>query len=116
MRGFIAGCVVAVLAGTAAFADPVGRYDVAGTNPGGGSTYSGTVTVQKTGDTYKVTWDIDGTQYVGTGIGNDEFLAVSYASGSDTGLALFGAKGGEWKGIWTFAGGTKVGAEAWTKK
>jgi hypothetical protein len=115
MRGFIAGCVAVVLAGTAALADPVGRYDVAGTNPSG-STYSGTVTVQKTGETYKVTWKIGGTQYIGTAIGNDEFLAVSYVSGSDTGLALFGEQGDEWKGIWTYAGGTKVGTEVWTKQ
>jgi hypothetical protein len=116
MRGFIAGCVAVVLAGSAALADPAGKYDVAGTNPGGGSTYSGTVTVQKTGDTYKVTWNIGGTQYVGTAIANDEFISVSYVSGSNTGLALFGAEGDDWKGIWTYAGGTKVGTEAWTKK
>ena len=115
MRGFIAGCVAVVLAGTAALADPVGRYDVQGTNPSG-TTYSGTVTVQKTGDTFKVVWNIGGTQYTGTAIGNDDFLAVSYVSGGSTGLALFGEEGDEWKGIWTYAGGTKVGAEVWTKK
>jgi hypothetical protein len=115
MRGFIAGCVAVVLTGTAALADPAGKYDVAGTNPSG-STYSGTVSVQKTGDTYKVSWTIGGTQYIGTGIGNDEFLAVSYVSGGNTGLALFGEDGDGWKGIWTYAGGTQVGTEAWTKK
>src|SRR5882672_6469170 len=115
MRGFIAGCVAVVLTGTAALADPAGKYDVAGTNPSG-STYSGTVSVQKTGDTYKVTWNIGGTQYNGTAIGNDEFVAVSYTSGSNTGLALFGVDGDGWKGIWTYAGGTKVGTEAWTKQ
>ena len=115
MRGFIAGCVAVVLTGAAALADPAGRYDVAGTNPSG-SGYSGTVSVQKTGDTYKVTWNIGGTQYIGTGIGNDEFLAVSYVSGGNTGLALFGEDGDGWKGIWTYAGGTTVGTEAWTKK
>jgi hypothetical protein len=116
MRGFIAGCVAAVLIGTTALADPSGKYDVTGTNPGGGSNYSGTVTVQKTGETYKVTWDIDGTQYNGTAIGDDKFLAVSYVSGGDSGLALFGANGTGWKGVWTYAGGTQIGAEAWTKK
>ena len=115
MRGFIAGCVAVVLTATTALADPAGKYDVAGTNPSG-STYSGTVSVQKTGDTYKVTWNIGGTQYNGTAIGNDEFVAVSYVSGSNTGLALFGADGDGWKGIWTYAGGTKVGTEAWTKQ
>jgi hypothetical protein len=115
MRGFIAGCVAVVLTGATALADPVGRYNVAGTNPSG-STYSGTVSVQKTGDTYKVTWNIGGTQYVGTAIGNDEFIAISYVSGSNTGLALLSEEDDEWKGIWTYAGGTKIGTEAWTKK
>ena len=115
MRGFIAGCVAIVLTGTTALADPAGRYNVAGTNPGG-STYSGTVSVQKTGDTYKVTWNIVGTQYVGTAIGNDEFIAISYVSGSNTGLALLSEEDDEWKGIWTYAGGTKIGTETWTKK
>jgi hypothetical protein len=115
MRGFIAGCVAVVLTGTTALADPAGRYDVAGTNPGG-STYSGTVSVQQTGETYKVTWTIGGTQFNGTALGNDEFLAVSYVSGGSSGLALFSAQRGEWKGIWTFAGGTKIGTEVWTKR
>ncbi len=115
MRGLIAGSVAVVLIGTAALADPAGKYDVAGTNPSG-STYSGTVRVQKTGDTYKVTWNIGGTQYNGTAIGNDEFLAVSYVSGSNTGLALLSEQGDEWKGIWTYAGGTKLGTEVWTKQ
>jgi hypothetical protein len=115
MRGFIAGCVAVVLTGTAALADPVGKYDVAGTNPSG-STYSGTVSVQKTDDTFKITWNIGGAQYNGTAIGNDEFLAVSYTSGSNTGLALLSEQGDEWKGIWTYAGGTKIGTEVWTKQ
>ena len=59
MRALIAGCVAVVLTGMTAFADPVGKYDVEGTNPSG-STYSGSVSVQKTGDTYKVTWTIGG--------------------------------------------------------
>jgi hypothetical protein len=115
MRGFIAGCVAVVLTGTAALADPVGKYDVEGKNPSG-STYSGTVSVEKTGETFKVTWNVGGTKYIGTGIGNDEFIAVSYTSGGESGLALFGEQGDEWKGVWTYAGGTKIGAEVWTKK
>ena len=32
-------------------ADPEGTYDMTGVNPGNGSKYSGTVVVQRTGDT-----------------------------------------------------------------
>ena len=117
MRKFFAVIAAAlVFSVTAAFADPAGRYFVEGTDPGKpNSTYTGTVTVEKTGDTYKVVWVIGGTQYVGTGIGNKDFLAVSYKSGSDTGLALYGADGGNWVGVWTYAGGKELGPETWKR-
>jgi len=96
---------------TAFAADPVGSYSVAGTNPSDGDKYSGTVTVEKTGETYRVTWIVGGTRY----IGDKDFLAVSYKSGSDTGLALYGADGGNWAGVWTYAGGRQIGAEVWKR-
>jgi hypothetical protein len=105
-----------LLSVTAALADPVGKYDVEGTNPGGEKSYTGTVSVERTGDTYRVVWDIGSTHYVGTGIGNEEFLAVSYRSGNDTGLALYSATDDGWKGIWTYANGTKIGSERWTEQ
>jgi hypothetical protein len=102
---------------TAAFAaDPVGRYDVEGTNPGNGSAYRGTVTVERTGETYRVTWIVGSTRYVGTGIGNREFIAVSYRAGNETGLAMYGSEGDGWKGIWTYAGGRQIGQERWERQ
>ena len=75
---------------TAFAADPVGTYAIEGSNPGGGGAvaYTGTVTVERTGNTYKVTWQVGSDTYVGTGLGDREFLAVSYKLGNDTGLAL----------------------------
>ena len=107
-----------LLAGTtlALAADPEGSYNVEGANPGGNGNYSGTVTVEKTGDTYRVVWDIGGTKYIGTGIGNKDFIAVSYRSGNNTGLALYGEDGGNWLGVWTYAGGKTVGAERWSRR
>jgi hypothetical protein len=99
---------------TAAFAgDPVGSYTVEGTNPGGGSHYRGTVTVERTGKTYRVVWVVGNTRYIGTGIGNQDFLAVSYKSGNDTGLALYGPDGDSWAGVWAYSGARDVGAEIW---
>jgi hypothetical protein len=40
----------------AAAADPAGRYRVLGSNPGNGAKYSGTVTVERTVDTFRVTY------------------------------------------------------------
>jgi hypothetical protein len=108
---FLALAPVAALAG-----DPTGDFDVEGTNPGGGSTYRGTVSVRKTGETFRVVWVVGGQRYIGTGIGNKDFLSVSYRSGNDTGLALYGEDGDGWLGIWTYAGGTQVGAEKWHRK
>jgi hypothetical protein len=36
----------------------------------------------------RVTWDIGGQTFVGTGIGSEKGLAVSYRSGNQTGLAI----------------------------
>ena len=116
MRLVIAAAALALSAATAFAADPVGSYDVSGSNPGGGSSYSGTVEIEKTGQTYKVVWDVGGTRYVGTGIGDRDFLAVSYRSGNSTGLALYAATKDGWKGIWTYANGTKIGSEVWTEE
>jgi hypothetical protein len=114
----ILAILVALLIGTAtAFAaDPVGHYGVSGTNPGSGTQYGGTVSVTRTGETYRVIWVVGGTRYVGTGIGDRNFLAVSYRAGNETGLALYGADGGNWAGVWTYAGGRQVGNEIWKRR
>jgi hypothetical protein len=116
MRSIFAVALLVLSAATALAADPVGSYTVEGTNPGGGSHYNGTVSITNTGATYRVVWVVGGTRYVGTGIGNKDFIAVSYRSGNDTGLALYGADGGNWKGLWTYAGGREVGTEIWKRE
>jgi hypothetical protein len=109
--------VAVVMSATLASAgDPVGRYGVVGSNPGNGTKYAGTVTVERTGDTYRVTWDIGNQTYIGTGIGSDEGFAVAYRSGGQTGIAIYGAKGEHWEGVWTYTGGRDIGGEAWTRR
>jgi hypothetical protein len=115
MRSLIAGCIVVAFTSVAALANPAGKYDVSGTNPNGAK-YSGSVTIQKTGDTFKVTWTVGDQHYDGTGIGNNQFVAVSYQSGRETGLALYSLQDDEWKGVWTYAGGKQLGTEVWTRK
>ena len=116
MKSLLAVGMAALLWSAAAFAaDPVGSYNVEGANPGGSGKYRGTVTVEKTGQTYRVVWVVGGTRYIGTGIGDKNFLAVSYKSGSDTGLALYGADGGNWTGVWAYSGAQQLGAEAWKR-
>jgi hypothetical protein len=110
-------CLAILLGTLTAFAgDPAGRYGVVGSNPEGGSRYQGTVTVERTGDTYRVTWDIGSSTFVGTGIGTDKGIAVSYRSGNQTGLAIYSPRGADWEGIWTYSGGRTLGGEVWTRQ
>ena len=112
----IAGSLAAtMLCGSAALADPVGRYSVEGRGPDGGA-YRGTATIEATGETYRVVWSIGSQKYVGTAVGNDDFFAVSYRSGNATGVAVYGKDGAGWLGVWTYSGGTSVGAEKLTRR
>ena len=114
---FAAAVAALVLSSALAFAgDPVGRYSVTGSNPGNNGRYSGTVTVERTGDTFRVTWDIGSQTFVGTGIGNDKGFAVTYRSGNQTGLAIYGSKGDNWEGVWAYTGSQEIGGEAWARR
>ena len=119
MIGKMSFAAAAIWLGTMALAvaaDPVGRYSIVGSNPGNGSRYSGTATVERTGDTFRVTWTIAGTTYVGTGIGSDKGFAVAYSAGNQTGLAMYGANGDGWEGVWTYTGGRTIGGEVWVRR
>jgi hypothetical protein len=117
LRKLFAAVVLFALGGALAWAgDPVGRYSVQGSNPGNKSPYSGTVTVERTGETFRVTWDIGSQTFIGTGIGGDKGFAVSYRSGNQTGLAIYGAKGEDWDGVWAYTGGEALGGEVWTRQ
>lgn len=134
-RHFVAGALLGAAAFATitmpALAGPEGSYSVAGKNPGGGSPYSGTVTVTRTGATYRVVWDIGGTVFTGSGLGAapvkgntvmgpaddaDYVLAVGYISGPENfGLAYYVQQDdGTWKGIWTYGGADTIGTETWT--
>lgn len=107
--------LMALAGGAAAQKSVAGRYNVEGRTPDGVA-YGGTVEVVPTGDTLRVTWVIDGQRYLGTGIGDDSFITVSYRSGNDTGLVLLVNENGVWSGIWTYAGGTRLGQERWVRR
>lgn len=115
-----------------AIAGPSGIYTVKGTNPGGQGEYKGTVTVQQTGQTYSVVWNVGGVRYTGTGLGaedskgystmgpassNDSSIAISYISGGSFGLAYYvEQEDGTWRGIWTYGGSDKIGTEVWSRR
>jgi hypothetical protein len=111
---FAAAAAMTLWAG-AAGAQFTGQYRVEGENPDG-STYKGTAQIEKTGDTWKVTWNIGGTRFVGTGIGTDEAIAIGYRSGSDTGIALLAKQGDQYVAAWTYLNGRKLGGEKWVRQ
>lgn len=116
MRFLLVAAAMLLSVAAAFAADPVGTYDVEGAYLNG-STYSGTVTVTKTGQTYKVVWDINGGYtFTGTAIGNGDFMAISYVYEKGTGLALAAADGGNWNSLWTPGGGTQIGKETWKRQ
>jgi hypothetical protein len=100
---------------SSAAAQVTGQYKVDGQNPDG-STYSGTSSVEKTGDTYRISWNIGGTRYTGTAIGDDDAIAIGYKSGSETGVTLLVKQGDSYVAVWAYIGARKLGAEKWTRR
>lgn len=116
VRVILVSVIVFVLTVVRTLAEPAGTYDLTGTNPGSGSKYSGVVTVQRTGDTFLVTWTVSGARQVGIGVGAGDFLAVSYQSGNSIGVAVYRPNENGWKGIWAPAGSQAIGTETWTRR
>lgn len=116
----------------AAFAGPEGDYRVVGTNPDSKGEYEGVVSVRRNGETYQVIWDVQGTRFVGVGLGavirdgrflvgpankNDIAISVSYISGDSYGLAMyFEREDGSWEGVWTYGGSDQVATENWYRR
>ena len=115
MRTSIVGLLFLLLSFGWAQADAEGTYELSGVNPGGGSKYSGIVLVQRTGDTFQVTWTVNGQRIIGIGIGKSDYLAVSYRSGNIVGLAVYTQSGDGWIGIWAPAGSRELGSETWKR-
>lgn len=115
-RFFLAAAALLISATAVLAAEPTGTYRVEGSNPGSGTPYGGTVTVERTGETYRVVWVIGNQRFVGTGIGNRDFISVSYRSGGQTGLALYAEDGGNWVGVWAFSDGRQLGREVWKRR
>jgi hypothetical protein len=110
---FLTTLVAVALATTTANADLIGHYKVAGTAPDG-APYSGEATVELVGNIFHVVREISGQRYIGTGIGRQNILAVTYHSGTTTVLALYSQdETGRWTGTWTSVDAGQIGTERW---
>jgi hypothetical protein len=116
MFRLVPALIALILSASAALADPIGSYEVSGTNPGTGLKYFGAVIVQRTGDTFQVTWAYpSGQRVIGIGIGKSGYFAVSYHAGNNIGLAVYTETGDGWIGIWAPAGSPALGTESWKR-
>ena len=91
-----------------------GAYDVKGTNPGGDS-YQAKLRIAKTGQTYRLEWDVAGTSLKGVGLQVDDNLFVVWGDREPFGVVSYSFDGARAKGIWTLGGATRTATENLTK-
>ena len=97
--------------------DVAGKYNIVGTNTGGGS-YKGTLEVLAHGDVYQFRWNA-GTQYDGVGVANGNVVAAAFANGTNgkgCGVIDYDIKGdGTLDGKWGYWGVNDSGSEKATR-
>ncbi|HVF73366.1 MAG TPA: toll/interleukin-1 receptor domain-containing protein [Chthoniobacterales bacterium] len=92
-----------------------GTYDVKGLNPDGTTSYQGRLTIEKTGETYQLQWEVVDRLIKGVGIKSDDALFVAWGYKEHFGVAAYRFEGSQAKGAWTVVGATRVGTENLTK-
>lgn len=112
MKSLAITFALALLWTGAAFAQ-AGNYNVRGDGPGGA--YTGTVTVEANGQTWKVRWRIGATTYEGVGVLHNNVLSIGYESRSVTGVQVMRPvqRGGGWEGVWATVRTGQPGTEVW---
>ena len=93
-----------------------GTYTIEGTYPSK-KLYTGTITIKKTGSTYKCEWTVGTATYKGVGIVDGKKFAIGYgATGDVYGLVIYSFTKDKATGIWSFANATNTGVENIEKK
>ena len=87
-----------------------GAYDVKGTNPGGDS-YQAKLRITKTGQTYRLEWDVAGSSLNGVGFKVDDNLFAVWGDQEPFGVVSYSFDGAQAMGIWTLAGATRTATE-----
>ncbi len=104
-------------AGTGNVGDLAGTYAVRGKAQGGG-TYTGSLTIERAGEVYNVTWNLDdGTVVQGVGLLEGDLFSVAWDAGGAPGLVVYrvGADG-RLTGRWTVAGEKTTWSETATRR
>ena len=111
-------------------ADIVGTYLVEGVRPETGEPYRGSVTIERIGEKYAVTWDIEGSERVGVGLGgafsggnfmvgpahpDDLMITIGFRDGDVTGIAtMFWQDTREYEGFYVEPDKDIAGFEIWS--
>lgn len=114
-----------------ALADPVGTYNITGTNLDEDAGYTGQVTIKRTGGVYAVTWHIGDKELTGIGLGGklvgsnftvgpaspeDNVVSLGYTEDGNTGMGIYlNLPDGSWQGVWTSDGSEKSHPEKWVR-
>lgn len=88
-----------------------GTYAITGTNAGNNAPYKGTLTIQKTGATYRLTWKTGNVSYNGIGLLDGSKLVVGWGFGNAFGVVRYAMNGNAAQGIWAMGGGQAIGTE-----
>jgi hypothetical protein len=87
-----------------------GNHTVKGLNPDGTS-YEGSLTITKTGETYELQWEILGRSIKGVGIKVGNALFATSVYDGTFGVVSYTFEGSRAKGVWTMSGESKLGTE-----
>ncbi len=94
-----------------------GEYSVIGTNPGSTSRYGGKLKITRTGETYRMQWNVNGSYTNGVAIKVDNDLFAAFG-GKDHpyGVVSYAFEGESAKGLWTLGGESQIGKEDLVKQ
>lgn len=82
-----------------------------------GQAYQGMLTVERTGEVYRLTWQLPEGQLIGIGVLHDTVLAASWGGTTGTGIVAYTVlPGGVLEGVWTFSGSEQTGTERATRQ
>ncbi|GAB3951262.1 hypothetical protein GCM10028805_31020 [Spirosoma harenae] len=96
--------------GTEILTEREGLYEVSGTNPDGG-VYRGTLTLQKTGDTFQAQWQVANQTINGVGFMSGDYMVIGYGPGQSFGTVEYAMAGNKARGRWAMGGGSQFGIE-----
>lgn len=90
---------------TTVLKDLSGNYNIASASDIQGRPYRGAVKINRTGESYQISWSIPGNQsYTGFGIPVGDVLGVGWGVGGRFGVAVYEINGGVLRGKWTGSG------------